>query len=339
MKIQNTKNKKIILALTSAAFIFGATGSALAFSSDTLAYGHGGYGQGCRGDATCRAERQANQNMEKYNLPNRERGMQKQRTEQNTGQKYGQMRGQMGGGQHGNEEARTTEINKIKNSPLLPISEEDKDTLIYMREEEKLARDVYLILYEKWGANIFNNISKSEQRHMDMVKVLLDKYNLTDPITNDSIGVFTDENLQKLYNDLVAQGSDSLVDALRVGATIEDVDIYDLENAMSETENADIIEVYTKLRNGSENHMRAFHRELQANGVGYEAQYISSDRLEEILAGENKNKMAHDNKLNMTNRTNTQNGFANWFGGMQMQEQQSSSIFSRLFGWLKFWTW
>jgi len=56
-----------------------------------------------------------------------------------------------------------------------------KDWLTYIREEEKLARDVYLYLYDMWGSSIFDNISVSEQAHMDAIKTLIDRYGLDDP--------------------------------------------------------------------------------------------------------------------------------------------------------------
>jgi hypothetical protein len=92
--------------------------------------------------------------------------------------------------------------------------------LIKMREEEKLARDVYATLYDVWEMPIFSNISQSEQRHMNAVKVLIDKYDLVDPVTDSTVGVFTDPEFTWLYVLLVEQGSASLVDALIVGATI-----------------------------------------------------------------------------------------------------------------------
>ncbi len=310
----------------------------LASFASTYAYGGngGGYGAGCRGDATCRAERQAQMGAGQYakNSNSHTHGM--------WGTKQGRQSGGAtgaGAGHHGNNEARMAEIDKIKNSPLLPLSEKDKDTLVYMREEEKLARDVYLSLYDKWGENIFSNISKSEQRHMDMVKVLLDKYNLNDPIVNDIRGEFTDETLQNLYNDLIAQGNKSPLDALKVGATIEDVDIYDLENAMAETENADIINIYTKLRNASENHMRAFYKQIQANGSDYEAQYITDDRLEEILSAENRNHAMGGAQgargYGHANGTQNTAGPVAEYGAQKTQ----MSFIEKILSWFKFWTW
>lgn len=113
---------------------------------------------------------------------------------------------------------------------------------------------------------------------------MIEKYNLKDPIESDEVGAFTSEVMQKLYNDLVEKGNKSVVDALEVGMTIEDLDIYDLEKFMSETENADILKVYTSLNNASMKHMNAFNRQLEKEGVTYLAQYITQERMEEILA-------------------------------------------------------
>lgn len=170
----------------------------------------------------------------------------------------------------------------IKKSAL---SIREKKDLIHMREEEKLARDVYLTLYKKWKLPVFKNIAKAESWHMHMIKLLLDKYNLPDPVfkTGDRIGVFKNRKLQRLYDKLVAKGSKSLIDALKVGATIEDVDIYDLKKAIEDTDNKDIAVVYRNLEKGSRNHMRAFVGILRKYGSDYTPQYISSKEFRRIL--------------------------------------------------------
>jgi len=170
---------------------------------------------------------------------------------------------------------------------LLPqeeISEEELNSLILMREEEKLARDVYLTLSQQYRIPIFRNIAKSEQRHMDAIKVLLDKYGIEDPVKDDSVGVFTNPELQNLYHQLVEKGSESLVEALKVGATIEDLDIKDLEEALEKVDNEDIRIVYSNLMKGSRNHLRAFTRILSRLGVTYEPQYISPEEYQEIIS-------------------------------------------------------
>jgi len=156
--------------------------------------------------------------------------------------------------------------------------------LTYMREEEKLAHDVYTALYDKWGLNIFNNISNSEQTHTDSLKTLLDIYNLEDPFINE-VGVFKNTVLQGLYTTLVNQGSVSVTEALKVGALIEDLDIVDLENAMERTEQAAILSVYENLQRGSRNHIRSFTQTLGRYGETYTPTYLTQAQYLEILAG------------------------------------------------------
>jgi hypothetical protein len=119
-----------------------------------------------------------------------------------------------------------------------------------------------------------------------MVALLLKKYNLPDPVkeTGDKIGVFKDKYLQELYDKLIAEGKKSLVDALKVGATIEDLDIADLEKALQNTDNRDIRLVYLNLMKGSRNHMRAFVRLLRRFGSDYKPQYISVEEFQKIVS-------------------------------------------------------
>jgi hypothetical protein len=138
--------------------------------------------------------------------------------------------------------------------------------LRYMREEEKLARDVYQALGATWtAATVFQRIAQSEQRHMDAVKVVLDRYGIADPAATTKPGAFVDPALQKLYDELVAEGSVSLAAALQVGVQIEQVDIADLQKALAETSNADLEQLYGNLLRGSQNHLKAFT--ATANGT------------------------------------------------------------------------
>jgi hypothetical protein len=164
------------------------------------------------------------------------------------------------------------------------VTENEEKWLILMREEEKLARDVYLTLGDVWGMRIFSNIASSEQTHTDAIKTLIDRYELTDPVTDDTVGVFTNPEMQDLYDTLTAQGSESLLSALIVGATIEDLDIHDLDLAITETGKDDIIVVYQNLQKGSRNHLRAFVRQIEQNGGTYTPQYISESDYENIIS-------------------------------------------------------
>lgn len=164
------------------------------------------------------------------------------------------------------------------------LSEVEKTDLIYIREEEKLARDVYQTLYEKWGVQVFANIAQSEQTHTETVRDLLEKYDVTDPVTDDSVGVFQNKELQRLYDDLVGQGAVSEVEAFRVGALIEELDIKDLQEAIDRTDNADIAFAYENLIRASRNHLRSFTKQLTARGGTYTPQYISAEEYVGITA-------------------------------------------------------
>lgn len=141
------------------------------------------------------------------------------------------------------------------------LSVQEVKDLKYMLEEEKLARDVYEFLDDQWNLRVFNNIKQSEQQHMDMVEYLLNSYKVSYDLS-DERGVFYNEKLQNLYNDLIEKGSKSEYDALEVGKTIELVDIEDLENAVNQTTNSEIRDVYSRLIFASNNHLRAFERNL-----------------------------------------------------------------------------
>jgi len=154
--------------------------------------------------------------------------------------------------------------------------------LTYLREEEKLARDTYITLYNQWGLSIFDKISKSEQTHMDAVKELLDKYGLEDP-AQPQVGIFTDPHLQEAYNQLVTRGSQSMIEALMVGGFIEELDIQDLQAKMLETTNNDILNVYENLQSGSRNHLIAFVTQVEYRGIDYEAQILDQETVDSIV--------------------------------------------------------
>ena len=167
--------------------------------------------------------------------------------------------------------------------PPSDLSATEASALVFMREEEKLARDVYQLLYTQWGQKVFSNIAASEQQHMDAVALLLTRYNLPDPAAATAPGVFQDMHVQELFNALMAQGQTSLIAALTVGATIEDLDIQDLQTRIAATDNADIALVFNELMKGSRNHMRAFISQLTKQGVTYTPQYITQAEFDAIV--------------------------------------------------------
>lgn len=173
----------------------------------------------------------------------------------------------------------------LETIPIEPLNDAEIRALLYMIEEEKLARDVYLELYQRWDVPIFTNIADSEQQHIDSVLSLVERYDLTPPATMSIPGTFEDDALQSLYNDLVANGSTSVAAAFRVGATIEDLDLADLHDELTEIDNEDITMVFENLISGSENHMRAFIRQLERSGIEYVPGYIDADYFDAVVAG------------------------------------------------------
>ncbi len=137
-----------------------------------------------------------------------------------------------------------------------------ESSLLYLIEEEKLAHDVYMKMYEKYGANVFGNILQSEATHQDKVLGLMQARSIADPRSTE-IGVFKNSELQKLYDQLIAQGNQNVNEAYKVGVVIEEKDIADINTQLSTASDSDIITTLESLRRGSENHLRAFNRQAQ----------------------------------------------------------------------------
>lgn len=182
---------------------------------------------------------------------------------------------------------------KKDNPPVPTLSEKEKTDLIFLREEEKLARDVYDHCYEKYGLNVFNNISSSEETHFSNVLTLLQKYGIEDPAANKLPGEFSNPDLQQLYNDLIQQADASLMAALQVGATIEDMDISDIKLFYANTTLPDLISVYDALTCGSRNHLRSFMSQIESAGGMYTPQYINQTEFDAIVNSEKEQCQAN----------------------------------------------
>ncbi|HPG08683.1 MAG: DUF2202 domain-containing protein [Saprospiraceae bacterium] len=176
--------------------------------------------------------------------------------------------------------------NLVYQLPEEPLSPAEIQGLNWMREEEKLARDVYAISNGYWNRQVFAHITSSEQSHMDGIGYLLEKYDLPDPITSDETGVFADQVLQSLFDSLKIASSQSVIAALETGAWIEELDILDLDVQIELADNQDILLVYENLQKGSRNHLRAFVRNLDMEGVTYQPQLLSEERYLAIINSE-----------------------------------------------------
>jgi len=170
--------------------------------------------------------------------------------------------------------------------PVETLSAAESASLIFMREEEKLAQDVYTQLGTVWGSQsrVFGNIARSEATHTEAIRQLLLRYTLADPAATLAAGVYQNASLQTLYTQLVAAGTPALVEALKVGAAIEEIDIIDLNKALLEIDNQDIVLVYQNLLKGSRNHLRAFVNALSGQGVTYAPQYMALADFQAIIS-------------------------------------------------------
>ena len=183
--------------------------------------------------------------------------------------------------------------------------------LIFMREEEKLARDVYLSFADMYPEQrVFAQIAtESEQTHTDVMRDKLTQYNISDPNpdTNnlpESIGIFKGEEWGLYFTEkfevLTKMGAVNEMEALYAGAFIEELDMHDIAECpavmvdagyddpcgLHYTDESGLINAYRSLIDGSESHLRAYVGQIEAViGVGnYEAQYLSQDEVDAILS-------------------------------------------------------
>lgn len=161
----------------------------------------------------------------------------------------------------------------------------NKATLAVMREQQKLSRDVYDTLHQKWELRIFEEIAGAEENHMEAVKGLLDQFALEDPVgkTGDKPGKFLHPALQQLYDSLLISGGAHLEGALRAGAYIEEKDIFDLQRAIQTTGDADLKALYKYIMMASERHLLTFTRHLKKLGVIYKPTLLSAHEYERLV--------------------------------------------------------
>jgi len=180
----------------------------------------------------------------------------------------------------------TTDLADAATIESAVLTDDEVAGLLWMREEEQLAHDVYVALGDLWGLRIFENIAASERSHIDAVTTLLDRYDIEDPASGNEPGTFTEPAIQELYDELVADGTVSLEAALAVGALIEELDITDLRSRAAATDVAAIDAVYADLERASRNHLRAFTSQLEMRGVEYEPTELDQAAFDAVVSSE-----------------------------------------------------
>lgn len=178
----------------------------------------------------------------------------------------------------------------INSTPYETLSADEIEALTLMREEEKMARDLYINSYVAWNQNIFDNISGSEQKHTDAIAALLLKYNITDPVVDDAVGVFSNAVIDSIYNLLNQQAMVSKIEGLKMGAFVEEFDINDLRVLSDEVvDNVDISLIFAELERGSRNHLRSFVSNLANQGVTYVPSILSQAEFDAIVNSPHEN--------------------------------------------------
>ena len=181
------------------------------------------------------------------------------------------------------------------------LTDDEKEGIQLMREEEKLAHDVYQFLYQKWGIPIFNNISNAETQHFDAVGYLLKNFKIADPALSE-MGKFSNHEISFLYDSLTEKGSETLIEALKVGAFIEEFDIADLQKLLALNNDSIVEGVYQNLLRGSNNHLRAFVGQLESRNEKYEPIILSEAIFLEIVEGEHQRGSIDNNCVLQENR-------------------------------------
>jgi hypothetical protein len=168
------------------------------------------------------------------------------------------------------------------------LTDAQEQGLLYMREEEKLAHDLYVLFGEQWGVRSFARIVQAESNHEAQVLGAMARYGLSDPAAELSLGEFSNADLQALYDQLAAEGAVSLREALRVAALVEETDIADLDAELADDGPtplpADVAAVYEHLRFGSTNHLRAYVRQLNRLGESYAPVVLDQESFDAILS-------------------------------------------------------
>ena len=140
-------------------------------------------------------------------------------------------------------------------------SPELAEALAFTREEERMARDLYAAIADRYdGARPFSMVTNSEQRHFEAVGTLLTRYGVDDPAQGAEPGVYANATLQALYDGWWEDAQESLDAAYRVGIELEERDIADLEGMIAADHPADVDTVLGHLLQGSRNHLAAYQR-------------------------------------------------------------------------------
>lgn len=188
------------------------------------------------------------------------------------------------------EESGVTSLNQeqlkkiVENNNIGVLSDTERRNIMFILEEEKMARDLYFEFSKKYENKVFNNMYQGEQSHMKAMQKLVSRYNLEDPTAKRDVGEFHNRQIQKMHGELLEQGNKNFVEALKVGAEVEERDIDDIQDNIKNTSKADILFVYENLKRSSKNHLRAFIKKLNQEGEEYKPKYLEQAEFNSITS-------------------------------------------------------
>jgi hypothetical protein len=168
-------------------------------------------------------------------------------------------------------------------SPNAPLGESDRRTLLYVSEQEKLARDLYASLSETWRLDVFHTTSGSEDIHADALRTLLARYRLPDPSQGLGRGEFTSVDLAERYDDLIARGRFSPVEALKAAASVEELEIQDIGSRLRRVQAPELQNVLENVVASDKHHLRSLVVALRRLGHTYAPSRLPREQFDTIL--------------------------------------------------------
>lgn len=170
---------------------------------------------------------------------------------------------------------------------VAPLSAAERAHLVRAREEQKMARDLYMAFAEAYpDARVFRSLEREEGYHMGRVYELLTTYEIPDPVGAHGPGYFEDQELQRLYTAALAEGRTSYAAALRATARVEELDLVDLARALDASTTPALDRVFEQLARGSRRHLRTAVQALAAAGETYAPQHLSREAFDAVLREE-----------------------------------------------------
>lgn len=163
------------------------------------------------------------------------------------------------------------------------LGETARAALRFQLDEERMAGELYLALGEMHAARPFTNIPRAEARHRELLQNLAARAGLPIPAATVA-GRYETAAIQARYDALLARGRGSPLEALKVGALVEEQDIADLRALAITTDQAELKAAIAALERGSQHHLNAFVRNLEARGVSYAPQVLDAEVYAALIA-------------------------------------------------------